>query len=204
MPRLLTLFVVTIISISLVAAAGTSQVVAARQNSSFQVPSAGNPDAALNFMLGSWRVSGRALQRDGTYSADTFSTLDVTPLFSGGNTMGIQLHGYPLKDEDGGASPFGITYFEYFRMFVYHAETKSWRGIGHNTLGNRKWLEGHVSGDTFYFDQTGELFQKAEGTVRFTFYDITENSHRVQIDYTTDGGKSWVEGTYRMDVVRTQ
>ena len=167
-----------------------------------QAPNADRPRAALDFMVGTWRVMGRALQKDGSYASDTISMRTATQLFEGSDTNGVMIHGYPPKDEESGESPFGISYFESYRIFVYHAETTSWRGVSHNTLGNRKILDGHIKGEAFYFDQRGELFRAAKGVVRFTYHSITASSYKVRIDYSPDEGKNWHKGTYLMDAKR--
>ena len=159
------------------------------------------PSQAFERLMGVWRTVGGVPQEDGSYTANV-GVFIGEPAFLGGETPSILIRTYSMPEGEPGDNPFGIRYFESVSIFAFHAESGDWRGIGHNTLANRKWREVTLDGDAISYVQTGELFQEVQGQVRFTYYDITEDGFEMRVDYLAPDTDEWILGTYRMTARR--
>lgn len=164
-------------------------------------PSPDRPEAAFDFMRGSFLTHGGVPLEDGSYESNQ-GLLTGEAAFIGGDTASILVRTMSLPGDNAGNNAFGIMYFEDLTIFAYHAETGQWRGISHNTLGNRKWRDVTVSEGELSFIQTGELFRDTQGEIRFTYHDISETGFSMRIDYRAPDSDEWVIGTYRMTARR--
>lgn len=80
-------------------------------------------------------------------------------------------------------------------MYAYHEETGLWRGIGVNTLANRKWRNVSVVDGDIFIVESGELFGGRPGKNRFTYFNISECSFELRAEYSPDG-ETWRPGRY--------
>ncbi|GJL98310.1 MAG: hypothetical protein DHS20C06_21270 [Hyphobacterium sp.] len=153
---------------------------------------------AFDFMVGEWETVGQVNRPD---APESLGTMLVYPLFSETGSRGFTVETRQLPLADPGDSAFGLVQFESSEMFVLHGETQTWRGIGHNSLGNRKWIEVSIVDGNLVWIKTGELFGDVDGQTRFVYLDVTENSFSVRVDYSADG-ETWYENTYFMTAER--
>jgi hypothetical protein len=169
------------------------------------LPDPAQPEAAMDFFLGTWRTVGGIPQDDGSYTRSS-GVLVAERAFRGGSTPSIMLRNMSIRavDTDAEDNPFDIPYFEDISIYAFHRESGTWRGISHNTLGNRKWRDITVSDGQISFTQTGELFQTVpnQGQIRFVYSNITADQFEMQVDYRPAGAEDWVLGTYRMTAYR--
>lgn len=164
-------------------------------------PGTEDPAHALDFFLGVWRTTGGIPTEDGSYTRNS-GVLVGEPAFRGGDTPAVMVRTHSMPAEDEAASPFGIRYFEDISLYVFHGESGLWRGITHNTLGNRKWRDLTIGDGEVSFIQRGELFQTDSGEVRFTYFNIEADRFEMRVDYRTGTDADWQIGTYRMTATR--
>ena len=167
---------------------------------SAQEPS-GDTVQALDFFLGVWRTEGGIPLEDGSWSRNS-GILTGERAFRGSDTASVLVRTQSVPDSADTGSPFDIRYFEDITVYVREPATGQWRGIAHNTLGNRKWRDVTVAADSVSFIQRGELFQASQGDVRFTYYNITADRFEMRVDYRPDTETDWQLGTYRMTATR--
>ncbi len=165
------------------------------------LPDPANPEQAFDFMRGSFLTHGGVPLADGGNESNQ-GLLTGEGAFIGGDTPSILIRTMSLPGENAGNNAFGITYFEDLTIFAFHAESSQWRGVAHNTLGNRKWRDVTVSDGEIRFTQTGELFQNTQGSIRFTYHDISDTGFSMRIDYLAPESEDWVMGTSRMTARR--
>jgi len=165
-----------------------------------QAPDPAHVESALDFFLGQWRTVGGVPKPDGSHTQDV-GMLIGERAFRGGSTPNVLVRTVQDRTEPGD-NPFELDYFESVDLYVYHAESGSWRGISHNTLGNRKWRDVTIGDGTMSFIQTGELFGDAKGEVRFYYYDITADHFEMRVDHRPTPDSEWTEGTFRMSADR--
>lgn len=163
-------------------------------------PDPANLESALDFLMGRWRTVGGIPKPDGTYTKSA-GLLIGERVFDGGSTPNVLVRTVQDRSEPGD-DPFGLDYFESVDIYVFHSKSETWRGISHNTLGNRKWRDVTIGDGTMSFIQTGELFEGAQGEVRFVYYEITEDHFEMRVDHRPTPDSEWTEGTYRMSADR--
>lgn len=165
-------------------------------------PNPARPEMALDFLLGRWRTVGGVPNPDGGYTRDAGLMIGERA-FDGGTTPSVLVR--TVQDgSESGDDPFGLDYFESLYLYAYHATSKTWRGVSHNTLGDRKWRDVTIGDGTMSFIQTGELFREATGEVRFHYYAITADHFEVRVDHRANPSSKWTEGTYRMTADRIE
>ena len=164
-------------------------------------PSPDSPESAFDFMRGSFLTFGGVALEDGSYESNQ-GLLTGEDAFIGGDTPSLLVRTMSLPGDNAGNNAFGIMYFEDLTLYAFHAESGQWRGISHNTLGNRKWRDVTVSDGEVSFIQTGELFRGTQGEVRFTYHDISDAGFSMRIDYRAPDTEDWIMGTYRMTAQR--
>ncbi|WP_297734913.1 hypothetical protein [uncultured Maricaulis sp.] len=156
---------------------------------------------ALDFFLGVWRTEGGIPLEDGSWSRNS-GVLTGERAFRGSDTPSVMVRTQSVPDSADTGSPFDIRYFEDITLYVLEPSSGEWRGISHNTLGNRKWRDVTISEGSVSFIQRGELFQVDQGEVRFTYSNITADRFEMRVDYRPDTESDWQIGTYRMTATR--
>ena len=156
---------------------------------------------ALNFLLGVWHTTGGVPREGGGYT-QSHGMLTGERAFRGGPGESILVRTHNLPRDENDDNPFNIAFFEDISIYVFHPQRSVWSGIAHNTLGNRKWRDFVRADDEVVFFQRGELFEGVVGDIRFTYYDITETSFEMRIDYRPIPEAEWQMGTYRMSARR--
>lgn len=166
-------------------------------------PDPEHPEAAMDFFLGTWRTVGGIPTEDGSYTQST-GVLIGERAFRGGSTPNVMLRGMTIPDNQANDDPFGIDYFEDITIYAYHAESGLWRGVTHNTLGNRKWRDVTLTDGEMTFMQSGEQFRTVapQGQIRFTYFNITADRFEMRVDYMPPDENTWIEGTYSMTAYR--
>ena len=165
-------------------------------------PDPHHPETALDFFIGRWRTVGGVPKPEGGYTRDTAVLIGEARLPRRFRHRTCWCGAFKTAPTKKGTNPFGLDYFESVDLYVYHAASGRWRGISHNTLGNRKWRDVTIGDGTMSFVQTGELFQNAEGEVRFHYYDITVDHFEMRVDHRATEDAEWTLGTYRMSADR--
>ena len=152
--------------------------------------------STFDFLLGTWETTGQLTSADD--APPDVGLMTVTPLFHEAGAVGVRITTRQFPLDDAAQSAFGLTTFESESLFVFQSDAGRWRGMGHNSLGNRKWIEVEVSDGQVRLLHTGELFGGVPGVTRCTYLDIRPDSWSMRVDYSEDG-THWTQGTYLME-----
>jgi len=87
----------------------------------------------------------------------------------------------------------GSTHFKGLTLFLYNPQSHQWSqsfaGIEDGALSPTPLIGEFKEGRGELYDQ--EAFNGRAVLVRFAWFDITANAHRVEQAYSSDGGKTW-------------
>ncbi len=137
----------------------------------------------FDFNIGTWKTHIRRLLHPLTGSnkwVDLNGTVFVRKVWDGRAQL-------EEIEADGSAGHFqGLT------LFLYHPEAHQWAQYfanGDEGVINPPGIGAFKDGRGEFFDQ--ELFHGRSILVRFIWYDITPDSHKIEQSFSNDGGKTW-------------
>ncbi|MCH9646642.1 MAG: hypothetical protein K0U98_00310 [Deltaproteobacteria bacterium] len=144
-------------------------------------------------LLGNWRCTTRALQQDGGYVEGTASWKFYTIL-----------DGFAIMDEWRAPKPDG-TESVGVNIRHYDTETEQWVAKWLSTA-NMKWATFQATYQEGEFRMTGKSISPSgnAGHSRVTFFDMKKNSFKWKLDWSTDGGKTWIPDVFLIEGERIE
>jgi len=149
-----------------------------------------------NFLVGQWELDVRPL-------VTGLARIHGTPKFIGTWKAWRAFDGWGIEDEmkiaDASGNPSTFTH----SMRVYDANAQRWN-VNALDVYNQKFTSatGIWSGREMNQSSSGTDAEGKAYMARTRVYDITPNSFKWQQDRSTDGGRTWTEGTLRIEAKR--
>lgn len=133
----------------------------------------------FDFNIGTWKTHIRRLSETGKW-VELTGTVQVRKVWNGRAQL-------EEIDADGTAG-----HFEGLTLFLYHPDAHQWaQYFADSSDGtiNPPQIGAFNNGRGELYDQ--EIVNGQMALVRFIWFDITLNAHKVEQSYSTDGGKTW-------------
>lgn len=150
-----------------------------------------------DFLIGQWELEVKVPP------AGLAQRIHGTPKLAGTWKAWRAFDGFGIIDElritDAAGNPVSLAH----TMRYYDRAARSWSITvldvyrGRQTTGTAEWKEGRMSQTSRSADAEGKPV-----LVRTRFYDITPTGFRWQQDRSSNDGKSWTEGTLRIEARR--
>ena len=147
--------------------------------------------ADYDFLIGAWRFTFQARNRDGSFTPPFSGHWVFTAKQTGGGGVLIEDHWRP----DDPSSTWDAGTWTYR---AYNPDRKIWemRGVNTNVGAWQPGLMWRAGDDRLLVEWYGAML------VRFRYFAITPDRFLWRADATFDGGKSWVRDYWTMDVHR--
>jgi hypothetical protein len=149
-----------------------------------------------NFLVGQWELEVHPL-------VTGLARIHGTPKFIGTWKAWRAFDGWGIEDEmkisDGSGNPRTFTH----AMRVYDANAQRWTVSSLDVYNQKfatataKWTGTEINQTSSGTDAEGKPYMS-----RTRVYDIRPNSFKWQQDRSTDGGRTWTEGTLRIEAKR--
>jgi len=149
--------------------------------------------ARLAPLVGDWRIVTRAKQQDGTFVEGTARW-----------RFWYVLDGKVLMDEwrapkPGGGEGVGVN-LRHYDPTAGHYVAK-WLS---DSLDDWRTYTARFEGDRFVMRGKSTAPSGSEGDARITFYDIEPESFRWKLDWSVDGGETWIPEVFLIEATRAR